>query len=195
MKALRILFGIGLVLSAAYFLLGKENLSTYSFPDIRRDQPLSANFLSQISRYRSEDISTGVTKITAALAEKSSDIFEGIAEKAKLETFKIIKDTVNDKVDDLGQNFGVSIGAAEDDEQIIFGVRSGIPVYFSLEARSGDSEYEADWRDGQKDSGPFKDGEGIVLSHSWSEPGDYLVKFTITNSKGKKNYQIPIKIK
>lgn len=195
MKVLRILFGIGLVISAAYFLLGKENLSTYSFPDVKEDQSLSANLLSRFSKYNSEEISSGVEKIFGAITDKSSEIFEGIADKAKLETFKIIKDSINDRVDGLGENFGVSVGAIGDDSQITFGVRAGTPIYFSLEARSGDSEYEVDWQDKKKDAGSFKGGESIVLSHAWDRSGDYSVKFTITNSKGKKNYQIPINIK
>jgi hypothetical protein len=195
MKALRILFGIGLVLGSAYFLLGKENLSSYSFPDLEKKEPLSANFLNQLTRYSSENISTGVAKIASTVSEKSSEIFQGIADKAKLETFKIFKKSVNDKVNDLGESIGVSIGAVGDDGQITFGVRAGTPIYFSLEARSGDSEYEVDWRDGKKDIGTFNDGESIALSHAWTESGDYSVKFSIINSKGKKNYQIPINIK
>ena len=186
-------FGISLAILvigfAGYILLNKTNISSYSFPWIDKN--------GKVSGAVSEKISKGASQIIDIVADKGKEIVDGIVDKVKLETFKIVKDMVDKKVESVGINLGVDVGGLPNGNNfpVVFSVKIGTPAYFTIQNNEQETIfYEADWGDERKDVGSSEKGKGAVLSHKWGRVGDYYINFKIMLSGGVKNYKILISV-
>ena len=194
--------------AAGYYIFNRDNFSRYSFPEFGQKNIALSDFFREVGSGKSTDgiLSQVDLMINGedGLLEKVADKVESAAEKIvgdfKFETFQKIKSAVNDKIDDMGNSVGISVGVgkireAGKTDPVAFSVKSGTPAYFTLANRDNDKlDYEADWRDGNKDAGTIKIGDKKALSHNWAKAGEYLIQFKITTNGEEKNYQFLISI-
>lgn len=214
MKTARMLFILGLLIAGGYFLLTKDNASSYTIPFIEVRTKEIAKKIGEVAgglkEYAANQATTTVSaltdSITETVLEKSKQLISQVIDGAKTETFQIFRQTVNEKVDNIGANLGVDIeqlGAVvplpaatpASENQIVFGIQSGTPAYFTIKNRESEKiYYEADWQDGQKSNGEVAAGKSAVLSHKWNNAGEYHLQFKIKNSRGQKTYPVTISI-
>ena len=205
------LFVLGLLIAGGYFLLTKDNASSYTIPFIEvRSKEIAEKIngaVGGLKNYAAGQATTTVSALTnnlaGAILEKSRQATSQIIDGAKNETFQIFRQAVSQKVDNIGTNFGVDVQEigkevappSPAESPIAFGIQSGAPAYFTIKNRENEKiGYEADWQDGKKNSGEVAVGKSITLSHEWNSAGEYHLQFKIKNSKGEKIYQVSISI-
>lgn len=198
------------VLAGGYFLLNRENASSYTIPFVElRRKAVSENIgktAGNLKNYLSGQATATVLELADDLAatflEKSEQTVSLAIDGAKTETFRFFSKAVNEKVNTVGENLGVDvqkigkeIAPPERESPIIFGIQAGIPAYFSIKNRESEKiSYEVDWLDGNKKSGEVAVGKSATVSHQWNSSGEYHPKFKIITSRGEKIYEVAISV-
>ena len=203
-KFFAIIIAILIIGTAGYFILNRENLSQYSFPEFK-NKNIIPDFFRGVEGgssaggvlSRVDLLINGENGILEKAANKAELALEKIVDDFKFETFEKIKSAMNEKVDSLGKGAGINIevGKVEEINPVAFSVKSGTPAYFTIVNRDDNGlDYEADWQDGNKDAGIIKIGEKRTLSHNWTKAGEYLIQFKIISKGEEKDYQFLISI-
>ncbi|NCN52884.1 hypothetical protein GW950_00265 [Candidatus Wolfebacteria bacterium] len=194
-------FGIYILIiviaSAAYLALSRDNNSEYSFPILKGRDALVSTFQRVKEENLDGAVSAGIDSLLAAFSDKVSSTIDAVVDDVKVETFKKVKDVVNDKVDSIGENAGIDIQGVmtEPPNPIIYTVEAGSLAYFTIVNKDSKSlEYKVDWKDGKNNTGSLEKGEKIVLSHEWDKAGEYFIKFKITTIGKEREYQVSINI-
>ncbi|MBI4991594.1 MAG: hypothetical protein HZB99_00025 [Candidatus Harrisonbacteria bacterium] len=197
-RILGLLVILGLGGMSSYFILTRTNFSSYDFPDFIRKNIPAGSATNVVLTGKTEAAAGKLSGLLDSVAERSEEIIEKAEEKIKEQVFKIFKDTIDKKIETVGESLGVEVKRVvqpDSESPIVFGVKTGIPAYFSIQNRERESiRYEVDWRDGTKDGARLESGKEEVLSHKWEKAGNYLLKFKIINFKGEKIYNISITI-
>lgn len=203
-KYFGILILVVVLTATIYLALIQDNSSEYSFPILKAKNALVSSF--QRVKEGGVDKNISITKDTMVeeggnLLTKLVDAAEGmikdVINSIKVETFKKIKDTVNNKVDSIGQGAGINIQGitTEAFKPIIYTVKVGSTAYFTIINRENESlEYEVDWQDENQEAGAIVRGEKKVLSHKWDKRGEYFIKFKIIIIGEEKEYKVSINI-
>ncbi len=193
-----------LAIGGGYFLLNRESVSSYPIPFIEVTKKDFAKSVGQVSENLLDYGNSLATSTTASLAgqaaEKTVKIFSNIIDGAKTEVFKVIKGTVNKKVDSIGVDLGVDVGrlnnepaAKEIQSPVIFTIKTGAPAYFTIKNKeNGVLQYEVDWQDGKSESGKLAAGQSKLLSHAWLAVGQYEINFKVSDQERAKEYAIAI---
>jgi len=188
---------LGLAGMSGYFVFNKTNISSYEFPEFIRKKVAVDAAADKVLGAKIEEAKGLLPKLLDSVTEKGEEIIEKVENKIKEQVFKVFKDTINQKMETVGESFGVDIkqvAKPDSESPVVFGVKTGIPAYFSIQNREKASmRYEIDWDDSSKDGGKLEKGKEEVLSHKWEKPGDYLLKFKIIG-KEEKIYNISITI-
>ncbi len=184
---------------SAHLALTQYNISEYSFPNIRKSDNRSANMLFQQAQPLVHKISQGVSGAAQAVISKGNVLIDTVIEKAKVQTFELVKDSITDKVDEVGSGLGISVSpgnSSEETSPIIFTMKKGEPAYFTIENRENErAQYAVDWKDGTpEDVGSLDVGKSRVVSHSWSQSGNYDVTFKIIFSDKRNTHHITLSI-
>jgi len=218
---------LGMVLAGGYFLLNQENVSSYTIPfiEIRTKEvtdkigSLAGGLKKYVTGQATVTVSVLANDLADTLLERSEQLVSRVADGVKTETFKIFRQAVNEKVDNVSQavsekvdrvgaNIGIDIQqlgtevlppvpapTPTSESPIIFGIKSGTPAYFTIKNREKETiVYEVNWQDGREGSGEIVVGKSAILSHEWNSAGEYHLQFKIQNSKGEKIYQITISV-
>lgn len=196
-----------LIVAAIYFLLGKKSAFSLAIPFIQvksRDIVKKIDkTVTPLSKTAVNALLSGTNKITDLAVEKSEEALRQAVGAAKKEAFNALRGAVEERVDSLGAELGVSVSGSGKGEEKIFEADADIPITFSVNAGSpanftiknrnaGKIFYEVDWRDNEKSQGEINVGKSTNVSHIWKTAGEYLLKFKIFNSKEEKIYQISI---
>ncbi|MDO8430231.1 MAG: hypothetical protein Q7S73_02605 [bacterium] len=185
--AVLIFSGIGL-----YLVFNKENVSSYRFPNSLnlKGREIVSNlrgFTSSLASSTLAVTSGAKDKLISQISKKSEELFSRAVEGAKTQAFNLVKQEVNKNVDNLGQNFGISLGGSNSEvpSPITFAIKINQPAYFTVKnTESTAVEYEIDWQDNLKDSGQLSANTGKTLSHQWKNPGIYEPIFKIIKKDG-----------
>lgn len=133
--------------------------------------------------------------------DKSKSLIDQTVSKAKGTIFGVVEESLNKTENIAGEILGVKSNSAADGsdlltESIAYLTKINTPLSFvikNLSARSGkDMRYRINWGDGKQTEGELLSGQNIVISHAWSEEGEYLVKFKITADSNIFDYQIKV---
>ncbi len=193
-----------LAISGGYFLLNLESVSSYPIPFIEVTKKDFAKSAGQVSEnfldYGNSLATSTIARVAGQAAEKTKEIFSNIIDGAKTEVFKVIKGTVNKKVDSIGVDLGVDVGrlnnelaSKEIQSPVIFTIKIGSPAYFTIKNKeSGILQYNVDWQDGKLESGKLTAGQSKLLSHAWLEAGQYEINFKVSDQERAKEYAITI---
>lgn len=194
---------LALFAGAAYFVLGKENFSEYKFPAFVGSKLEEAGI--SLSRLSGNSATNTVfapligakNNLVEAVARKSEELISGIVEETKKTTFNLFKQEVNEKVNNIGENFGINFQtfSSESPSPVIFAIKTGQSAYFTI--RNTDKiavDFEADWEDGGKDKGKLNPGGSKILSHQWQKAGNYNPKFKIIKLGKEEEYSVSISI-
>ncbi|MDD5430658.1 MAG: hypothetical protein PHP03_00290 [Candidatus Pacebacteria bacterium] len=208
------------IAAGAYFLLNKEKTYSYSFSDFSSSTVFSG--VKKIGEKGADFVSESISKAANVVADKTGEIVSGAVTAVKQEAFKILKNTVNKELDNLGEDLKVgdtnkqlpmeepsAAGQASainiiagspsnninSHPEIKFTVKTGVLSYFTIQNVEGETIiYDVNWKDGATDKNSLSKGSMVTLSHSWSKEGDFLVEFNITASGVEKNYIIPVTV-
>jgi len=202
---------IAVITIAVYLVLLQDNSSEYSFPILKGKEIISSTFqrvkdggLDKEITFKTDlMVGDGVSSIIGKVADKIESVIENVVDNVKLETFKKIKNVVNDRVDSLGESAGINIkgisssGGGKDEtvSPVVYTIKSGDTAYFTIINRENRNiNYEVDWQDGNTDKGTLDKEEKAVLSHKWDKEGEYLIKFKVITIGEEKEYQFSINI-
>lgn len=191
------------VLAAAiYFYLGKERVFKYiMFWDNSgktTDQLgiKTKNMANTISDIFSKD---GLSQAAGKITDKTKDLFSGAVDQVKLGAYNVLKNSIDQKVDNLGKDLGVNAQNADTATNsgavstIFFSVKVGVLAYFTMENTENEKlNFNIDWQDGTTGGGSLNQKSAIILSHSWSKSGNYPVKFKMIFQSKEKEYNIPV---
>lgn len=201
---------LGAVLAGGYFLLMRENVSSYTIPfiEVRRKAALEKinETASSLRNYFAGQATATASELAGDLAEtfleKSEQLVQQVFDGAKNTAFNFFRQSVNQKVDSVGVNLGIDVQRLgrelpppAPESPIIFGIPAGSLAYFTIKNRESEKiSYEADWQDGNKKTGEIAVGNFVILSHHWNSSGEYYPKFKITTSRDEKIYEIAISV-
>lgn len=201
---------LGTVLVGGYFLLTRENASSYTIPfiEVRTKEIVEklGSVAGGVKKYAAGQATATVSVLadnfTDTVLEKSEQLVQQVFDGAKNSAFKFFRQSVNQKVDSVGANLGIDVQQLgtevpppAPESPIVFGIGAGTPAYFSIKNREAEKiTYEAAWQDGKKSIGEVAAGKSVVISHQWSSSGEYYPKFKITTSRGSKIYEIAISV-
>lgn len=218
MKAFRIIFGIALLGVIIYFALLKDNSLTYKFPSLPAIKGSIETAVKETAGgENSNPISaiSGISSIPGFVAnfvfEKGKETVDKIIDGVKSSAFNIFKSAVEEKVDAIGEGFGIEMSLEETGSKaateqkstmaeqklppLIFAVKAGISANFTINNKEGYVlNYEVDWQDGKQDNGQVEKGEKKILSHNWQKAGDYEIQFTIKGNNKTNKYTFNISI-
>lgn len=188
--------GIALVGIAVYFLLAQDKSSTYKFPSLIDIKNEVVKFFNNAVSGKSDN---PVSKITGTVVNKGNEIVDSAVNSIKTSTFNLFKESVDNKVDSIGQSMGIEVNPdikeTESKSLPVFAVKIGTPAYFTINNKDKEIiSYEVDWRDGKKENGKINEGEKKTLFHVWQNSGIYEIIFTIKNSNKTEKYNINISI-
>ncbi|MEK7478777.1 MAG: hypothetical protein AAB626_02545 [Patescibacteria group bacterium] len=200
-KFIRIVLGIALVGAASYFLFWKSNSFSYKMPNLGLSENNIVSMASTtVGNIKNKAVNT-FSGITDQLRTKTGEIVSSSIDKAKKYVFDVFKQGVEDGVNKLGEKAGitsVNINSADTvtDNPIIYSVKKGINASFSIRNSEEDTlKYKVDWLDGNSSSGELaKKDQSVVLNHKWTNAGEYLINFNITDSVGTKIYKVSISV-
>ena len=200
-KFIRIVLGIVLIGAASYFLFWKSNSFSYKMPNLGLSENNIVSMASTtVGNIKNKAVNT-FSGITDQLRTKTGEIVSSSIDKAKKYVFDVFKQGVEDGVNKLGEKAGitsVNINSADTvtDNPIIYSVKKGINASFSIRNSEEDTlKYKVDWLDGNSSSGELaKKDQSVVLNHKWTNAGEYLINFNITDSVGTKIYKVSISV-
>lgn len=191
-----------LAAGVGYFLLNRENASSYTIPFIEaQSKEISSSFKNEIAKnlesFSAQAVSEIISKSLQSVEERGKSVFNQLADGAKLKAFEAFKGSFNKGLDNLGATAGIDINnlTPEIQSPVLFSIKSGTLSYFTIKNLEDDLlAYEADWKDGKKNQGEVKKNEIKTLSHSWQQSGQYELNFKVTNKEKTKEYKISIYI-
>jgi|GEM_PF-1782019 len=198
----RILLGIGLVGGATYFLAIKNNNFSYNFTDLGiNDGKIIATASTTMASVKTKtvqafsDISSGISNKAYELA---GNLISSAVEKAKDYAIEAVKQSAEEGLNKLGDRVGININSSETptDNYVIYSVKKDTNAYFTIKnSEDGILKYNVNWLDDKIDSGQLnKKDEFVVLVHSWSKPGEYLINFKISNVTNEKTHKVLISV-
>lgn len=201
---------LGVILAGGYFLLNRENVSSYTIPfiEVRRKEAAEKinKTASNLKNYFTSQATATVSELADDLAdsilEKSEQLAQQIFDGAKSSAFNFFRQAVNQKVDSVGANLGIDVQQfgkelppSVPESPIGFGIPVGTPAYFTIKNRESEKiSYEADWQDGNKKKGELAVGKSVTVSHQWHSVGEYYPKFKLITSRGEKIYEVAISV-
>ncbi|TSC96095.1 MAG: hypothetical protein Athens101426_498 [Parcubacteria group bacterium Athens1014_26] len=188
---------------AAYLYLGKERVFKYVMfwdnSNKTTDQLgiKTKNMANAVSDIFSKD---SISKTTDKITDKTKDLFSGVVDQVKLGAYNVLKNSIDQKVDNLAKDMGVNAQNAnsaavgsETASTIFFSVKVGVLAYFTMENTENEKlNFNIDWQDGTTGSGSLDQKSTIILSHSWSKAGNYQIKFKMIYQSKEKEYNIPV---
>lgn len=198
---LRVILGIALVGSAAYFLFAKGNTFMYKIPNFGLGRNEIVSMASSTAENIKNKASDSFSEFTDQLQNKAEDIISSSVSSAKNYAFDIFRQGIEDSVNKLGEKAGITgvninSAATSTDSYIVYSVKKGVNAYFTIKNNDADSlKYKVDWLDNNVSSGELAEKDAsIVLTHKWSKAGEYLISFNIENSMGTKIYRVKISV-
>lgn len=171
-----------------YFLFNKEKIYSFLFPG-KDFAAVSKNFLN-------DSKTNFINKIKEA-ANRSKLLAEETSKNAKTGVFNFFKESVDDGVDSVGSKFGVDIAKNQQILILKYSIKVGQPAYFSikLSGENGNNlTYEINWGENKSEKGDIKDGKTKIISHIWTNKGDYSIKLKIVGGDKSAEYEESIMV-
>ena len=138
------------------------------------------------------------------LFNKETDGFKNEVDKSKSSIFGVIEESLNKTENIAGKILGVESDQIINDSDLLikslaYLIKTNTPLSFIIknpfinQTDQKEINYQIDWGDGQKENGNLKEGQSKTISHTWSEEGDYFVRFEIIAADlNTFNYQIKV---
>ncbi len=166
--------------------------------------PDKDNAKKNIAAALKDFFNTSKTNFTDKIKEamnRSESLVEETSKNAKTGVFNFFKKSVGDSVDSIidsaGNKLGVNIGESQRILTLKYSIKVNQQAYFSIkpEIENGeDLKYEIDWGEGGSEIGEIKNGKIKIISHSWTNKGDYIIKLKIIGGDETADYEESITV-
>lgn len=210
-KLLFSLIALVLVGAAAYYILKQDRVFDIIIPSGALGDKVRA--VVNPARERIVNITDSVVGVVKGKVQGVIDEITGVV---KQKAFDSLKQSVNDKLNEVGQEFGVPKPSAqssappsggalvlgsvtakpgESEVPLGFSAKAGQPEIFVLKDGSGAKtsvSYAITWGDGKSETGTLAKNDTKPLSHTWAAAGEYNVEITMTIGETIQTYRVYI---
>lgn len=207
-RLVKIILVVAALSTAIYFLLGKERIIRVINPAVNFGRKEFKEINKDFNKKKEQTaavftkISQGVFQKTSEIIDKVKDLVSDSVKEAKVSSLNFLKNTVDEKIDKLGQELNLGTeGLSKDNvialekEIISFSVKAGATAYFTIKNSENENlTYEVDWQDKEVSRGFLNKNDKIILGHKWDNKGSYIIEFKIGTPDKEKKYEIPIVI-
>ncbi len=196
-----------------YFIIGKERILNFVYgPEfdslkgkISEDGKTVTGSIKEDLGGKTSELKTGTTEILkeviSGVLGKGASVLSQSVQSGKGVISEGVKEGLEIARNAAGKIFGITKNQNLSGDYFSYLTKTNqlfsfiITNPFSVE-ESKELDYRIDWGDDLKDEGKLQGGENIVISHSWNEAAEYLVKFEIAAPESEIfNYQIKVLVK
>ncbi len=188
-----------------YFLFNKEKTYGFLFPDKNNANQSKEIFsLKNIAAASKNFFNVSKANFTNKIKEamnRSESLAEETSKNAKTGVFNFFKESISNSVDSAidsaGNKLGVKVGESRRILTLKYSVKANQRAYFSIKPEiesEEDLKYEIDWGEGESERGEIKNGKIKIISHSWTNKGDYIIKLKIIGGNETADYEESITV-
>lgn len=188
-----LLIVIAVAAGGFYFFFNKEKTYGFLFPGANQ---ANQNIAAASKNFLNASKTNFINKIKEAV-NRSESLAEETSENAKTGVFNFLKKSVSDSVDSVGNKFGVNVGKNHQILTLKYSIKVGQPAYFSIKPAAENKEdlkYEIDWGDNKSEKGDIKNGKTKIISHIWTNEGNYIIKLKIIGDVQSAEYEESIMV-